>query len=143
MTEQSRETGEILNPSLRVVNVVQFGAFLNDWADQNDRTVVDLATLYPEYPCFRFAKKVRGTVMVDGESVEVESDAFQITGTIWIDAQAYSLRQAEEFFPDERVILDNLRTNMRTVGVTKMVRGRNGTWGYFREGDSIIELPKL
>ncbi len=142
MAERPHETGEILNPSLRVVDVVQFGA-LNDWVDQNDRTVVGLANLYPEYPCFRFAKMVRGSVMVNGEHVEVESDAFQLTGTVWIDAQVYSLRQAEEFFPDARIMLDNLRTAMKTlVGITGMVKGRNGTWGYFREGDSIVELAK-
>ncbi len=133
------EQGEQLTPDLKLVDLVQLGSS-PDWIERRGKTVKELAVEYPDVPCFRFGTRVTGTVLVGEDIVGIQSKLFRKTGTYWIDAQVYNLRQAEEFFPDERILLDNLRTQMRTVGVERIVRGRGDAWGYFEEGDLIVNL---
>lgn len=98
-----------------------------------DPKVVDVPT-DQDVVGFYFYDQVAGTIMVDGEEIQVASAVLHKSHMYYFGGCVYSLAQLKDKFPHEENLVHNAEVNG-----CSMIMCRDGRWRYFQEGDVLLE----
>lgn len=105
------------------------GRSIQEIAENADRSTVGFFT----------QKVATGSVVIEGQTIELTSKPFDRSGTSWIDGEVLTLEQVKTRMPTEKSLIANMERN----GWPLVVKTRAGSFQPFVEGDSVVlSVPK-